>query len=164
MAYYAKLGLDNIVLAVVAVDNIDCMDRQGVESEEIGIEHLIKHHGHQIWKKCSYNSHGGIRYDPVTLQPTNEPGFRANYPGPGWYYSSEHDIFYPQVPRDINGEICFSYTLNTTTGLWDPPIPKPEITQELIESKKIWVWDESVHTDNNTAGWILINIEGEIAE
>ena len=46
MAHYAKLGLDNIVLDVLAVDTIDTMTRGGIEKEELGVAHLTKHNHH----------------------------------------------------------------------------------------------------------------------
>ena len=150
MAHYAKLGLDNIVTAVLTVDTIDCMTRGGIEKEEIGLEHLIKHHGHENWKKCSYNTRGGIHYDAETNEPSGKPGFRANYPGIGWFYNSEHDIFHPAKP-----EGCDSWTLNTTTGHWDPPIPQPELTEEQKEARSQYVWDEAAYQADNTTGWVL---------
>ena len=148
MAHYAKLGLDNIVTAVLTVDTIDCMTRGGIEKEEIGLEHLIKHHGHENWKKCSYNTRGGIHYDAETNKPSGKPGFRANYPGIGCYYNSEHDIFHSAKPYA-------SHTLNTTTGYWDPPIPKPELTEAEIEARFQYVWNEAAYQEDNTTGWVL---------
>ena len=141
MAHYAKLGLDNIVTAVVAVDTIDCMTRGGIEKEEIGLAHLVKHHGHELWKKCSYNTRGGEHSGGGTP-------FRANYPGIGWYYNSEHDIFHPARPYA-------SYTLNTTTGMWDPPIPQPELTEAQVEAGSYYRWDEDAYQADNTTGWVL---------
>jgi len=141
MAHYAKLGLDNIVTAVLTVDTIDCMTRGGIEKEEIGLEHLIKHHGHENWKKCSYNTSQGVHREGGTP-------FRANYPSIGWYYNSEHDIFHPAKPYA-------SHTLNTTTGHWDPPIPEPELTDEQKEAKSCYTWNETAYQEDNTTGWIL---------
>lgn len=141
MAHYAKLGLDNIVTAVVAVDTIDCMTRGGIEKEEIGLAHLVKHHGHELWKKCSYNTRGGEHSGGGTP-------FRANYPGIGWYYSSEHDIFHPARPYA-------SYTLNTTTGMWDAPIAQPELTEAQVEAGSYYRWDEDAYQADNTQGWVL---------
>jgi len=148
MAHYAKLGLDNIVTAVLAVDTIDCMTRGGIEKEEIGLEHLIKHHGHENWKKCSYNTRGGVHYDAETYEPSGKPGFRANYPGIGWFYNSEHDIFHP-------AKLYASHILNTTTGYWDPPIPKPELSEEEVAAMSYYRWDEDAYQADNTTGWIL---------
>ena len=141
MAHYAKLGLDNIVTAVVAVDTIDCMTRGGIEREDIGLAHLVKHHGHELWKKCSYNTRGGEHSGGGTP-------FRANYPGIGWYYSSEHDIFHPARPYA-------SYTLNTTTGMWDAPIAQPELTEAQVEAGSYYRWDEDAYQADNTTGWVL---------
>ena len=141
MAHYAKLGLDNIVTAVVAVDTIDCMTRGGIEKEEIGLAHLVKHHGHELWKKCSYNTSGGVHR-------TGGTPFRANYPGIGWYYNSEHDIFH--LPRPYA-----SYTLNTTTGMWEAPIPQPELTEAEAEAMSYYRWDEDAYQADNTQGWVL---------
>jgi len=141
MAHYAKLGLDNIVTAVVAVDTITCMTRGGIEKEEIGLAHLVKHHGHELWKKCSYNTYAGVHKNGGTP-------FRANYPGIGWYYNSEHDIFHPAKPHA-------SWTLNTTTGHWDAPIPEPERTEAEVEAMSYYTWDEEAYQADNTTGWVL---------
>jgi hypothetical protein len=161
MAHYAKLGIDNVVLTVLYVDNIDCMTRGGIEKEEIGLEHLIKHHGHENWKKCSYSTQGGLKYDPNTWEPTGEAGFRGNYPGEGWYYNSEHDIFHEPRPRDFLGYLCESWTLNTTTALWEPPLPEPKQTEEDVENGMYYRWDESLHKTDNTKGWRLITHDME---
>ena len=151
MAHFAKLGLDNIVTAVVAMDTIDCMTRGGIEKEEIGLAHLIKHHGHENWKQCSYNSRGGVHYGDDG-QPSGKTAFRANYPGIGWYYSSEHDIFHPAKPYA-------SYTLNTTTGMWEAPLPQPELTAEEMTAMSYYTWAEDAYQADNTTGWVLVTPE-----
>jgi hypothetical protein len=150
MAHFAKIGIDNIVLAVLAMDTVDTMTRGGIEREEIGVEHLVKHHGHENWKQCSYNSRAGVHYDAETNEPSGKPAFRANYPGIGWYYNSEHDIFHPEKP-----EGCDSWTLNTTTGMWDSPIPQPELTEEQKEAFSYYIWDEAAYQADNTSGWVV---------
>lgn len=144
MAHFAKLGLDNVVLRVTPLDNIKTMTRGGIEQEEIGVEYLTKHHGHSTWKKCSCN----------TLDGTHTKGgtpFRANYPSPGWYYNSEHDIFHEPRP-----EGCDSWTLNWTTGRYDCPLgPAPELTVDDMIAYKEYVWDEDLYQSDNTQGWVL---------
>jgi len=147
MAHFAKLGLDNVVTAVLAMDTIDTMTRGGIEREDIGVAHLIKHHGHENWKKCSYNTSGGVHREGGTP-------FRANYPGIGWYYNSEHDIFHPAKPEGHD-----SWTLNTTTGMWDAPIAQPELTEEQIEARSYYTWDEAAYQADNTTGWVLTTPE-----
>ena len=146
MAHFAKLGLDNVVTAVLAMDTIDTMTRGGIEREDIGVAHLVKHHGHENWKKCSYNTSQGVHREGGTP-------FRANYPGIGWYYNSEHDIFHPARPVDRDGDTQNSWTLNTTTGHWDPPIPQPELTEEQSATSGYgYYWDESAYQEDNTQG------------
>lgn len=143
MAYFAKLGLDNIVLQVHTIDNINCMSVDGIENEEIGIKYLTDIHGHQTWKQCSYNTHHGIhKYGGIPL--------RANYPDKGWYYSSEYDIFYPPKPYE-------SWNLNTSTGEWEPPIPRPIITEEQQKVGGSYKWDEGQYQMDNTSGWIYVS-------
>ena len=144
MAHYAKIGLNNIVLAVVVVDTRDCMDKDGIEREEIGVEKLIKAHGHEIWKKCSFNTQCGIHEH-------GKPPFRANYPGPGWYYNSEYDIFHPAKPDGYD-----SWILNPTSGVWDAPITQPELTEEQKKAFLYYTWDEAAYQADNTTGWVLV--------
>jgi hypothetical protein len=125
------------------MDTIDTMTRGGIEKEEIGVAHLVKHHGHENWKQCSYNTRAGVHIHGGTP-------LRANYPGIGWYYNSEHDIFHPAKP-----EGCDSWTLNTTTGMWDAPIPQPELTEEQKEAQSYYIWNETSYQEDNTTGWVL---------
>lgn len=144
MSHYAKLGIDNIVTAVVAVNTRDCMDKDGNELEELGIEKLKSATGHETWKKCSYNTQRGVHEFGKTP-------FRANYPGIGWYYNSEHDIFHPAKPEGYD-----SWTLNTTTGIWDCPITEPALTAEQKSVMCYYIWDDSLYQSDNTKGWVLI--------
>ena len=118
MAHFAKLGIDNKVIAVLTMDTINTMTNGGIEREDIGIAYLTKHHGHENWRKCSYNTDAGVHAEGKTP-------FRANYPAIGDYYSTEHDIFYKPRPSDFDGDLMNSHTLNTTTGRWDPPFAPP---------------------------------------
>ena len=147
MAHYAELGVDNIVKRVLYIDTIKCMTNGGIEKEEIGAAYLEEHHG-GTWMKCSYNTHGGNHASGGT-------SLRANYPGIGWYYNSTHDIFHEPRPIDKNGDSCTSWTLNTTTGFYVPPITKPTQTEQNRADAKVYLWDESLYQSDNTKGWIL---------
>jgi len=144
MAHYAQLGVDNIVTRVWTVNNIDCMTVGGIEKDEIGQAYLKEHHGDLTLVKCSYNTSKGVHVLGGTP-------FRANYPGVGWYYNSTHDIFHEPRPKDKNGNDCNSWTLNTTTGMYDPPISYPNAA-----ALEYWTWDESVYNGDNTKGWVLL--------
>ena len=144
MAHYAQLGVDNIVTRVWTVNNIDCMTVGGIEKDEIGQAYLKEHHGDLTLVKCSYNTSKGVHVLGGTP-------FRANYPGVGWYYNSTHDIFHEPRPKDKNGNDCNSWTLNTKTGMYDPPISYPNAAP-----LEYWTWDESVYNGDNTKGWVLL--------
>ena len=149
MAHYAKLGMNNVVLGVVYIDTIKCVTKGGIEKESIGADYLRKVHGHETWVKCSYNTVGGVHIDGGTA-------FRANFPAAGWTYDSTNDIFYPPKPLDMNGVVCDSWTLNTTSGLWEPPITKPDEGGSGAQrpSKQ---WDEAAYQADNTAGWVTVS-------
>lgn len=89
-----------------------------------------------LWKQTSYNTRGGIHYDPITNEPDDKPAMRGNYAGIGYIYDSELDVFYPSKPFD-------SWTLNSTTFLWESPVPYPT-------DGKLYDWDEE------TINWKLI--------
>ena len=144
MAHYAQLGVDNIVTRVWTVNNIDCMTVGGIEKDEIGQAYLKEHHGDLTLVKCSYNTHQGVHILGGTP-------FRANYPNVGYYYSSTHDIFYEPRPKDKDGDSCTSWSLNTTTGMYEAPI-----TQPTGSVGKYYVWDESAYNGDNTKGWVLL--------
>ena len=144
MAHYAQLGVDNIVVKVWTLDNINSMTAGGIEKDEIGQAYLKEHHGDLTLVKCSYNTQKGVHVLGGTP-------FRANYPGVGWYYNSTHDIFHEPRPKDKNGNDCISWTLNTKTGMYDPPISYPNAA-----ALEYWTWDESVYNGDNTKGWVLL--------
>ena len=150
MAHFAKLGTNNEVLEIHVVADADTATQGGFEREDFGVVHLERTTGHVDWKRCSYNTRDGVHLSEGTP-------FRANYPGIGWFYSSEHDIFYEPRPTDMDGDTCNSWTLNTTTGKWQPPIEQPTtLTDEQLEAFIYYKWDESAYQADNTTGWILV--------
>jgi len=154
MAHYAKLGLDNVVEQIIFIETIKCMTNGGIEQESIGEEYLKKQHGDIIVKKCSYNTHANVHESGGTP-------LRANYPSVGWFYNTTHDIFHSPKPTDKDGDVCNSWTLNTTTGMWGAPITEPTRTAEQIsEEKWDYMWDESLYQSDNTKGWLLIERTG----
>jgi hypothetical protein len=119
MAHFAQIGIDNVVLRVSVVRNEDILDGNGNESEEVGIQFLKSVHGHLTnWIQTSYNNN-----------------FRYRYAGIGMVYDNQHDVFlYPQPYP--------SWTLNTETYEWQPPVPEPELTGEQIECGSYYEWNE----------------------
>jgi hypothetical protein len=56
----------------------------------------------------------------------------------------------------MDGDSCASWTLNTTTGHYDPPITRPTETEQMITDGKKWKWDESAHQADNSTGWVSV--------
>lgn len=131
MAHFAKLDDNNIVLEVTVVNNADIHFLPFPESEAFGIQICRDVTGHQKWKQTSYNNN-----------------FRGNYAGIDYTYDSTNDVFYEPQPYD-------SWTLDTSTWSWQPPINYPDDGQQ-------YVWNENAHrgdTNNpKTVGWELINL------
>ena len=122
MANFAKIGLNNKVIEVQSINNNELLDSNGVEQEVNGIDFLTKLTGWSIWKQTSYNNN-----------------FRKNYAGIGYTYDEDRDAFIP--PKPFN-----SWILNEDTCIWEAPIPMPELTQEQIDNKTGYKWNEENQT------------------
>ena len=92
------------------------------------------------WVQTSYNTRGGVHYDPNTLNVSSDQSLalRANYAAVGYVYDSELDIFYPPQPYP-------SWVLDTHKGIWNAPTPKPTdvgkppVSHEWDEDSKQWI-------------------------
>ena len=92
------------------------------------------------WIQTSYNTKGNVHYSPVTGLPDGGTPLRANYAGKGFIYDAHNDVFHEPRPKDINGVVCDSWTLNKNTWMWEPPIPRPEGAQYWWDEKlQVWV-------------------------
>lgn len=118
MAHFAKLGIDNVVLEVLVVNNVDTMTPQGVETESIGIAFLQKLTGHASWKQTSYNSN-----------------FRKRFAGIGYTYSTQYDAFIPPQPYE-------SWIFNIETLDWGAPTPQPDDGQPYSWNEDTQSWDQ----------------------
>lgn len=116
MAHYAYLNENNIVTMVIVGKNED--EFPGNWEEYYGA------------KRTSYNTRGGIYYEPNTNEPAldQSKAFRKNYAGIGFTYDPVRNAFIP--PKPFN-----SWILNEQSCLWEAPVPYPN-------DGKIWVWDE----------------------
>jgi len=128
MAYFAKLGTGNIVEQVISINNAVITDANGIEQEQLGVDFINNLYGtNDIWKQTSYNNR-----------------IRKNYAGIGMTYDAQRDAFIP--PKPFN-----SWILNETTCNWEAPIARPELTQEQIDNKNYYKWNEEI------LNWELIN-------
>lgn len=107
MAYYAFLNENNIVTEVIVGKN---ENEDGLNWEEVYAE--IRN---QACRRTSYNTAGGVYYNPETGQPDENQAkaFRKNYAGIGFIYDPIRDAFIP--PRPQSGQ----WKLNETTCLWE---------------------------------------------
>ena len=127
MAHFALLDENNIVTFVTVG-----------RDEDDGKEAELSARTGQVYRQTSYNTRGGIYYIPNTNEPDPDQSkaFRKNYAGIGYTYDEVIDGFIPPKP-------FASWLLNTTTGLWEPPIPYPN-------EGKFYEWDEA------TQSWVEI--------
>jgi len=149
MAHFAKIE-NGVVTAVNVVNDSDIIDHNGSghEEEVLGAAFCMKTWG-GTWKQCSYNTYGGVHSSGGTP-------LRANYPSIGWLYNEEYDIFHQERPTDRNGDVINSWSLNATTGRWEPPYNSPDLTwEEMNIEKKMYLWDETIHNSDNVSGWVF---------
>ncbi len=136
MAHFAKLGVNGKVIQIIPFDDDRLKNADGVEDEEVGRQELELETGWPLWKQCSYNTYKGQHLNSGTP-------LRANYPAIGDVYDEVNNIFYR--PKD-EGNV--SWTLNTTTGDFDPPTPMPAYDDSMyevdgVQLKYIIDWNES---------------------
>jgi len=67
------------------------------------------------WIQTSYNTRGGVHYNPETNEPDDGAPLRKNYAGVGYTYDSDRDAFIPPQP-------FASWILNDDTCLWEAPV------------------------------------------
>jgi hypothetical protein len=121
MAYFAKLGTGNIIETVISINNSVITDSNGIEQEKLGVDFINKlYNTRDVWKQTSYNK-----------------TFRKNYAGIGYQYDQTRDAFIP--PKPFN-----SWILNEDTCRWEAPVAMPELTQEQIDNKNYYAWNESI--------------------
>ena len=92
------------------------------------------------WIKTSYNTLGGIHYEPnvypLTPSADQSKALRANYAGVGFTYDSTNDVFYGPQPYP-------SWIISSPTWIWQAPVPYPT-------DGKNYVWDEA------TLSWVEV--------
>jgi hypothetical protein len=98
------------------------------------------------WVEGDYNTSGNVHYAPSPPAEPHTPDggtpIRANYPGIGYIYDKNYTVgdyvgvFYSPQPYP-------SWILNTSTFLWEAPVPYPT-------DGKVYYWDEA------TQSWVLV--------
>ncbi len=133
MAHFAQLDENNIVTQVVVVNNDQEHRGQDFLANDLGLGGR--------WEKTSYNTRGGVYYDPSTNLPADDQSkaYRKNYAGIGYTYDEINDVFISPRPFE-------SWIINEDTCLWDAPVPYPQ-------DDNFYIWDES------TLNWQLVPTE-----
>lgn len=120
MAYFAQLNSDNEVINVIIVKDSNCQDSDGNHSEAVGISFCQSLVGSDTtWVESTAD--GSIRNKPAAI---------------GGTYDSINDRFVDPKPYD-------SWTLNQSTGQWEPPIAKPD-----SDGTNYYTWNE------DTKSWV----------
>jgi hypothetical protein len=124
MAHFAKLDNNNMVMEVNVINESDVNFLPFPDSEPVGVAFLTEWSGGwSNWKQCSYNGK-----------------FRGHHAGIGDKYDPTLGIFVQPTPEQNP-----SFVLNTVTGLWEPPIPRP--------SEGFYSWSEDQYNSTGN-GWV----------
>lgn len=117
MAHFARLNAENKVVQIIVAEP------DFIQSGVLGDP--------EQWVQYSYNTRGGVHYDPETGEPSADQSkaLRYNAASITGNYDPEADAFYHNSPYP-------SWTLNTDTYDWEAPIPKPT-------TEGSWRWDEA---------------------
>jgi len=120
MSHFAKLDDNNIVTFVT-------VGRQ----EDDGKEQELCDRTGDVYRQTSYNTRGGVHYNPETGEPSEDQSkaLRKNYAGIGFTFDEQRDAFIPPQPFP-------SWVLNEDTCLWDAPVPYPS-------DGELYSWDEA---------------------
>lgn len=124
MANFARLSSLNEVVEIIVINDDDILDSDGNVSETLGQEF------------CARVLEGRYPEDHKWIMCCIDGAMRHKYPGVGWFYSEEYDAFIEPQPFK-------SWTLNTQTLEWDPPIPYPDpLTEQQILDGYFYSWNE----------------------
>ena len=110
MAHYAELDASNKVTQVFVGRNEDDLPEGIADWED-----YYARPGFTV-KRTSYNTRGGVHYNPETGEPSEDQSkaFRYNYAGIGFTYDPDRDGFIPPKPSE-------DAILDESTLLWIVP-------------------------------------------
>ena len=122
MAHFAKV-IDGIVQQVIVAE------KEIIDSGIVGDSLL--------WVQTSYNTRGGIYYEPNSDIPSQNQSkaLRKNYAGMGYTYDKDRDAFIP--PKPFN-----SWILNESTCNWESPVAYPTDGKKYEWNEETLTWIE----------------------
>jgi hypothetical protein len=123
MAHFAKL--DNLAIVVFVTVGRD-------EDNEL---ELCARTG-DTYRRTSYNTRGGIHYDPQSGQPSADQSkaFRKNFAGIGYKYDYDRDAFIPPKPYN-------SWLLDEKTCQWKAPVDCPTDSDRYTWNEETTSWN-----------------------
>ena len=134
MANFAQLDADNKVIWITHIDNEIILDENGIEREELGLQHILKtipNANQYEWKQFSIN--GNFRVSPAFI---------------GGTYDENLDRFFPPKPYE-------SWIYDDDVEGWIPPITVPDPDSEQFILGYYYEWDEDLYQSDNTKGFVL---------
>jgi hypothetical protein len=104
--------------------------------EDDGKENEVNARTTDIYRQTSYNTRGGVHYDPETGEPSDDQtkALRFNYAGIGYTYDEDRDAFIPPKPFE-------SWVLDEDTCLWEAPLPYPEDEGSYTWNEELFAWE-----------------------
>jgi len=117
MSHFAKVE-DSIVVTVIVADQEFVNNLEGT------------------WIQTSFNTYGNVHRNETG--PDGGEPLRKNFAGVGFTYDATADAFHEPSPYP-------SWILDTDTFFWEPPVEKPDDSEDGY-----YVWDE------DTTDWVLI--------
>lgn len=158
MAHFAKISEENIVLAVLTLNDSDMLNSDGDPDETVGQFYLEQHNNwpSHLWIQTSYNTKGGKYYNADNSLGDQSKVFRGNYAAIGMTWDANKNAFIPEKPYD-------SWVLNETTFTWEAPVTKPEQTYTTINGTEYpdsFTWNESTTSWDKTV-FTIQNISAE---
>jgi hypothetical protein len=117
MAHFAEIGLNNTVMQVIVVNDSECKDQFGNESETIGAKFCHDLFG-GVWLQTSYNGN-----------------MRKNFASIGFTYDSTRNAFVAPKPFP-------SWVLNETTCQWNAPVAYPTDDKKYYWDEPTMSWLE----------------------
>jgi len=127
MAHYAFIDENNKVIEVIVGKDEDDLDTLPEGFTDWEAYYLTKRDLASDCKRTSYNTSQNQHLGD------GEP-FRGNYASVGMIYDSSNDVFYSPQPYD-------SWTLNTSSWIWEAPIDYPDDGESYIWNESTQSWD-----------------------
>jgi hypothetical protein len=116
MAHFAKIGLNNKIIAVVTLDDSIITDDAGIQREDLGIDYLTQLTGWAIWRRT-----------------WKDKSQRYNFASKDGTWNEDVEAFIP-------AKIFDNFILDTNTYTWIPPIPCPDDGINYVWNDKTLQW------------------------